>query len=76
MIDPERAGLLVSGLARDGYRMDIAEEGDHVSVTITATPDACADCLVPEDLMRSILSQALGVPPETISLSYPREGER
>src|SRR5690348_4392079 len=73
MIDPERAGVLVSSLATDGYRMEIAEEGDHVSVTITATPEACADCLVPKDLMRSMLSQALGVPAEAIGLTYPRE---
>jgi hypothetical protein len=73
MIDPERAGVLVSSLATDGYRMEITEEGDHISVTITATPQACADCLVPKDLMRSMLSQTLGVPAETIELTYPRD---
>jgi hypothetical protein len=63
----------VSSLARDGYRMDIAEQGDHIAVTIIATPDACADCLVPKDLMRSMLSQALGVAAGAIDLTYPRE---
>jgi len=29
-------------------------------------PRACADCLVPENLMRGILGQALGVPEDTI----------
>ena len=34
-------------------------------------PGACADCLVPENLMRGILGQALGVPEDTIDLTYP-----
>jgi hypothetical protein len=34
-------------------------------------PGACADCLVPENLMRGILGQALGVPDDTIDLTYP-----
>jgi hypothetical protein len=42
-----------------------------VRVTITAGPGACADCLVPENLMRGILGQALGVPDDTIDLTYP-----
>ena len=42
-----------------------------VRVTITAGPGACADCLVPENLMRGILGQALGVPQDSIDLAYP-----
>jgi hypothetical protein len=73
MIYPERAGVLVSTLAQDGYRMEIAEQGEHVSVTVTADPGACAGCLVPKDLMRSMLSQALGVAAGAIDLTYPGE---
>jgi hypothetical protein len=73
MIYPERAVALQSSLAADGYHLDIAEAGDRVRVTITATPQACADCLVPKDLMRGILEQALGVPGEAIDLAYPRD---
>jgi hypothetical protein len=40
-------------------------------VTITAGPGACADCLVPENLMRGILGQALGVAEDAIDLTYP-----
>jgi hypothetical protein len=40
-------------------------------VTISATPQACADCLVPKDLMRGILGQTLGVPEDAIDLMYP-----
>ena len=71
MMDAERAGVLASSLAADGYRMEIAEAGDRVRVTITATPQACADCLVPKDMMRGILGQALGVPRDAIDLTYP-----
>ena len=30
-----------------------------------------ADCLMPQDLMRGILGQAFGIPPDTIDLTYP-----
>ena len=71
MIDAERAGDIAATLAADGYHLRIAEAGDRVRVTITAGPDACADCLVPENLMRGILGQALGVPQDAIDLTYP-----
>ena len=71
MIDTERAGEIAATLAADGYHLAVAEAGDRVRVTITAGPDACADCLVPENLMRGILGQALGVPQDAIDLAYP-----
>lgn len=71
MIDTERAGEIAAALATDGYHLQIAEAGDRVRVTITADPGACADCLVPENLMRGILGQALGVPQDAIDLTYP-----
>jgi len=73
MIYPERAVALASTLAADGYQMEFAEDGDRLHVTIIATPDACADCLVPKDLMRSMLEQQLGVPGARIDLTYPRD---
>jgi hypothetical protein len=76
MIDTERTVALRSSLAADGYLMEIAAAGSRVLVTISATPQACADCLVPKDLMRGILEQALGVPGDTIDLTYPRDTTR
>ncbi len=73
MIDTERTVALRSTLAADGYLLEIAEAGTRVQVTIAATPQACADCLVPKDLMRGILEQALGVPADTIDLTYPAD---
>ncbi|HEY6313660.1 MAG TPA: hypothetical protein VIY52_23045 [Streptosporangiaceae bacterium] len=69
----ERSVALRSTLAADGYEMEIAEQADRVRVTISATPEACADCLVPKDLMRGILGQALGVPQDSIDLTYPSD---
>jgi len=71
MISAERTVALRATLAADGYLLEVAEDGDRVRVTISATPQACADCLVPPDLMRGILGQALGVPPDAIDLTYP-----
>ena len=73
MIDAERALVLRSTLAADGYELEVAEEEDRVRVTIIATEQACADCLVPKDLMTSILAQTLDVPADTIDLTYPRD---
>jgi hypothetical protein len=72
-MDTERTVALRSTLAADGYLLDIAEDGTRIRVTISATPEACADCLVPKDLMRSILGDTLGVPPDAIDLTYPTE---
>ncbi len=59
-----------------GHHLEVAEVGDRVRVTITATPQACADCLLPGDLMRGILGQAFGIPPDTIDLTYPSTSEQ
>jgi hypothetical protein len=59
---------LAASLEADGYHLSI-----HVSVVITATPGACEDCLVPKDLMRGILSQELGVRPDSIDIAYPAD---
>jgi hypothetical protein len=73
MIFTERIVALRSTLAADGYLLEVAEDGTRVRVTISATPEACADCLVPKDLMRSILGDTLDVPPDAIDLVYPTE---
>jgi hypothetical protein len=69
----ERTVALASTLEADGYHMAIEGDEARVSVVITASPEACEDCLVPKDLMRGILSQALEVPGDTIDITYPRD---
>ena len=58
-------------LAADGYELDATEEFERVVVRIGATPDACADCLSPPEVMRAILAKTLAVPAESIELHYP-----
>jgi hypothetical protein len=67
----ERAVALSSALEADGYHMAIEELDSKLSVVITAGPSACEDCLVPKDLMRSMLGSELGVEPSIIDITYP-----
>ncbi len=69
----ERTVALAQSLEADGYHMAIEGDESRISVVISATPEACEDCLVPKDLMRGILSQALGVSGDTIDITYPAE---
>jgi hypothetical protein len=64
---------LRTSLDADGYLLEVNEEDGRVGVKISATPEACADCLVPEPLMRGIMSQTLGVPEDAIDLTYPKD---
>jgi hypothetical protein len=42
-------------------------------VLISATPEACDDCLIPKPIMRSMLQEALCVPEAAIDLTYPND---
>ena len=47
-------------LAADGYELVWSmEQEDQIGIRVVAGPDACADCLVPPDLMRSIVDSEL-----------------
>ncbi len=65
-------------LSADGYDLKIRDEStDSITVEIMAGPDACADCLVPKEIMRShfesTLRAYLGTEPPTVSLIYPAD---
>jgi hypothetical protein len=62
-----------TALQADGYEIDVREVGGHVDAQITATADACEDCLAPKAVLLAMLGQALGVPVESIDLRYPGE---
>jgi hypothetical protein len=74
MFSAEGLTAMRATLAADGYDLDAREEDERVVVTITATPEACEDCLAPPDVMRAILGKSLAVPAEAIDLYYPAEG--
>ncbi len=69
----ERTAALARTLEADGYHMDIDGDDLRIWVVITASPQACEDCLVPKDLMRGILSNALGVAADAIDITYPAD---
>lgn len=73
MINTERIEPLAQSLATDGYQLTVAENGSRVAVTVTASPEACEDCLVPKDLMRGILANALGTAGDAIDITYPKD---
>ena len=73
MFSAEGLQSMRATLAADGYDLDAREEGERVVVTITATPEACEDCLAPPEVMRAILGRSLAVPTDAIDLHYPAE---
>lgn len=64
-------------LAKDGYSLVLSAEAGTVVATISASPEACPECLVPKAMMRTYVEEALaplyphGVP--SIRLIYPGE---
>jgi hypothetical protein len=64
---------LRAALEADGYHLDVREEGERLDARISATPEACEDCLVPKRVLLAMLHQALGVPEDAIDLRYPGE---
>lgn len=64
MADGYEAALesLGSSLASDGYMLAIrqpSEATDGVTITVTAGPDACEECLVPMPIFTAILADRL-----------------
>jgi hypothetical protein len=69
---------LISMLSADGYALELREESREVLVAeIKLLPDACAECLVPKEIMRaqfeSALRNALAIDPPEIRLIYPAD---
>jgi len=75
----EALASLGTMLEADGYALELREEGaDLLVAEIKAGPDACADCLVPKEMMRgyfdSALRKALDAPPD-VELIYPTDAD-
>ena len=61
-------------LRADGYDLDVADDAGVLVLTIVAGPDACAECLVPQELMASMMEKMLdpsGAAPPSLRLNYP-----
>ncbi|HZV48217.1 MAG TPA: hypothetical protein VFD49_00405, partial [Candidatus Dormibacteraeota bacterium] len=73
MVDEEGLRALRESLEADGYRIEIREQAGRIGAQISATPEACEECLVPKTVLLAMLEQALRVPGEAIDLAYPGE---
>lgn len=66
---------LIDATRMDGFEVDVAAEADGLVLTVSASPDACAECLVPKSIFLSIVSNTLGgggvQVPGTIRIVYP-----
>lgn len=61
-------------LAADGYLMSVSMPSPGAMlIDVTAGPEACADCLVPKDIMAGIAMDSLGDDSgvSTIEINYP-----
>jgi hypothetical protein len=72
-------GDLRDGLNSDGYDLRVSSSADKLELDIVvAREDACADCLVPKEIMAQIAAMAIqekhsGVTADDIVLRYPAE---
>jgi hypothetical protein len=62
-------------LKADGYELHWSiEESNQIGLKVVAGAEACADCLVPPEIMRAIASSALGETPYQVgSISLPAQ---
>ena len=74
-VDQPALDKIRQSLRTEDYHLDVTVRGEGAKAVIAAGPSACADCLVPKDLMRAMLAPALGVRPDRIELAYPAELE-
>jgi hypothetical protein len=77
MIQDARAALapLVEAMQADGYILTIEPAESDLQLTVDATADACAECLVPKAMFKSmaatVLADAGVVLTGDIKITYP-----
>jgi hypothetical protein len=75
----EVRALLHDMFAPDGYSAVVhewpGEDGGHARIEVIAGADACADCLVPKAIMKTVLMNQLpaGVVIDDEDLIYPND---
>jgi hypothetical protein len=50
---------IAATLRADGYDLAVHLDGQLVAIEVSATPTACAECLVPKELMGQLINDAL-----------------
>ncbi|RVU20901.1 hypothetical protein EOT10_26535 [Streptomyces antnestii] len=73
MLDTDALAQVRRTLEADGFHLDARKDGDRLHVTVTADAGTCGDCLVPKDVLRQILQRALGIPAESVDVTYPND---
>ncbi len=73
MLDTDALAQVRRTLEADGFHLDAREDGGRLHITVTADPGTCGDCLVPKSVLRQILRRALGIPAESIDVTYPND---
>lgn len=74
MIDEAGLRELRASFDADGYALDVEEGAERVKAVISvAREDACADCLVPPEVLSAIMGQMLGVSASSIDITYPED---
>jgi hypothetical protein len=67
---------LARTLAADDFQLAVEQTGERaVTLTVTAGPSACADCLVPQDITRRLAVKHLGRPEWTVEVIYPSDAQ-
>ena len=68
------AGLRV-GYEADGYTLEVEDVSDGVvKVRVAAGPNACQECLVPEEIASGTIRGSLrGLPVRRVEVAYPTD---
>ena len=81
-LTPDQANAALDGirmmLEADGYELGVEVAAGRLLLQVVATPEACAECLVPKDLMTQmalamLADQGLPVAPGDVRLDYPAD---
>jgi hypothetical protein len=72
-VDESALEKIRQSLLAEDYELHVTLQEVGARVAIAAGPSACAECLVPKDLLRAMLAPALGMRPDMIELTYPKE---
>ena len=71
-------GPMKTMLIADGYLLDARLDGRVLEISVSATPDACAECLVPKEMLAAMAAdmltrQGADVDASTLSITYPAD---
>ena len=69
-----RLQSLADMLRADGYDLRVEAAPGGVSVAIDAGPEACADCLAPEQIVRAMIEDKLEGSVAVVEITYPATG--